>query len=129
MMNYVTNFYLKSMDIMKIDDVLFKINNGLFNQYEVDNINLLKISKKFPDNYTVSLEVNYDDFIDDLEFSVTLQSPDKNYIKEVTTTKSFNNSYFFEGDDNLYSIYILNEEDKFVVENILDIVLAENNKN
>lgn len=129
MMNYVTNFYLKSMDIMKIDDVLFKINNGLFNQYEVDNINLLKISKKFPDNYTVSLEVNYDDFIDDLEFSVTLQSPDKNYVKEVTTTKSFNNSYFFEGDDNLYSIYILNEEDKFVVENILDIVLAENNKN
>lgn len=129
MVNYVANFYLNLSDIMKIDDVLCKINNGVFNQYELENINLLRISKKFPDNYTISLEVNYDDFIDDLEFSVTLQSPDKSYFKEVTSTKSFNNSYFFEGNDNLYSVYILNEEDKFVVENILDIGLSEDSRN
>lgn len=129
MFNYVLNFYIKNNDILKIDDILTKINNGEFDIYELENVNILKMTKKFPDNYSVTLEVNYDNFIDDLEFNVRLESPNDAYIEEVVTVKSFNSSYFFEGENNLYTINILDEEDRFNMENILDIVLAERNNN
>lgn len=127
MFNYVLNFFIKKGDELKIEKILKQIDNGEFLADNLDDINILTMTKKFPDKFIATLEVNYDDFVDDLEFIVRLESPNEAYMEEDITLNSFHSSYFFDECPNLYTINVFKEEDRFSVDNILDIVLAKKN--